>query len=95
MEGFFQRLLSIDVGTGQVQVETLDPELLQTTLGGKGLATHLLLERNPTGVDPLSARNHLLFALGPATDTPVWGRRVARDRRCARVAPSGRSHPRL
>ncbi|MBS3779451.1 MAG: aldehyde ferredoxin oxidoreductase family protein [Desulfovermiculus sp.] len=73
MDGFFQRLLSIDVGTGQVQEETLDITLLETTLGGKGLAAHLLLERNPPGIDPLSPENHLLFALGPATDTPVWG----------------------
>lgn len=73
MYGFFQRMLTIDVSTGHVHQEHLNAELLQGTLGGKGLAAHLLLERNPTGVDPLSAENHLLFALGPATDTPIWG----------------------
>ncbi len=73
MPGYFQRMLTIDVGTGQAREEPLDLGLLQSTLGGKGLAAHLLLERNPEGVDPLSAENHLLFAQGPASDTPVWG----------------------
>ncbi|MFP4258997.1 MAG: aldehyde ferredoxin oxidoreductase family protein [Desulfovermiculus sp.] len=73
MHGFFQRMLTIDVGTKHVRQEDLDAELFKTTLGGKGLAARLLLERNPAGVDPLSAENHLLFALGPATDTPIWG----------------------
>jgi aldehyde:ferredoxin oxidoreductase len=73
MDGFFQRILTIDVSTGKSKEEPLEPHILQTTLGGKGLAAHLLLERNPVGVDPLAPENHLLFALGPVTDTPIWG----------------------
>lgn len=73
MHGFFQRVLNIDVGRQSYELEDLPEELLTTTLGGKGLATQLLLKRNPPGVDPLSPENNLIFALGPVTDTPIWG----------------------
>jgi hypothetical protein len=41
-----------------VRVDGLPDELLRKTMGGKGLATHLLLEHNPPRVDPLSPANH-------------------------------------
>jgi aldehyde:ferredoxin oxidoreductase len=46
---------------------------LRQYLGGKGLATHLLLERNPAGVDPLAPENNVIFTLGPATDSRIYG----------------------
>jgi len=73
MKGFFGRYLLIDVGSFRWDVVPLDEALLRRCLGGKGLATRLLLERNPPGVDPLSPDNHLVFALGPASDTAVYG----------------------
>jgi aldehyde:ferredoxin oxidoreductase len=42
-------------------------------LGGKGLATHFLLQHDPPQVDPLSPENHLIIATGPVTDTAIWG----------------------
>ncbi|MGQ9669279.1 MAG: aldehyde ferredoxin oxidoreductase family protein [Desulfosoma sp.] len=73
MQGFFGRYLMVDVGARRWEVVPLDQERLRRTLGGKGLATQLLLEKNPAGVDPLSAENHLIFALGPASDTAIYG----------------------
>ena len=73
MFGFHKRLLKIDLNEMTSASEELPDELLGQTLGGKGLGTHLLLEHNPPGVDPLSADNRLIFALGPVTDTTVWG----------------------
>ena len=73
MHGFFKRLLHVDVTTQTSEVETISDELLHKSLGGKGLATRLLLERNPQGVDPLSRENFLILALGPVTDTLIWG----------------------
>jgi aldehyde:ferredoxin oxidoreductase len=73
MKGFFNRILVADV-TGQTfKVEATDDGVLRRFLGGKGLATHLLLERNPAGVDPLSPENHLILATGPVSGTSVWG----------------------
>ena len=73
MNGFFHRVLEIDVGRRTWQEEALSDETLRLFLGGKGLGTHLLLTHNPPGVDPLSPNNRLILALGPATDTPLPG----------------------
>ncbi|MEJ5349597.1 MAG: aldehyde ferredoxin oxidoreductase family protein [Desulfosoma sp.] len=73
MQGFFGRYLMVDVGARRWEAVPLERERLRRTLGGKGLATQLLLEKNPAGVDPLSAENHLIFALGPVSDTAIYG----------------------
>ncbi|MCG8563748.1 MAG: aldehyde ferredoxin oxidoreductase family protein, partial [Desulfobacterales bacterium] len=73
MKGFFNKLLSIDVGDQNVQDQPLEAELLGSFLGGKGLGTQLLLHHNPPGVDPLAPENRLIFGLGPASDSPVYG----------------------
>ncbi|RTZ94108.1 MAG: aldehyde:ferredoxin oxidoreductase, partial [Deltaproteobacteria bacterium] len=73
MKGFFNRLLRIDLGKKTYRTEPIPDEVLEKTLGGKGLGTHLLLENNPPGVDPLSPENRFIVALGPVTDTAVPG----------------------
>lgn len=73
MQGFFNRLLDIDLNTKSGQIIELPDEVLAETLGGKGLAIRLLLKDNPPGVDPLSPENRLIFATGPLTGTPIWG----------------------
>ncbi len=73
MEGFFSKALHIDLSNQTHTVETIDDSVFQRYLGGKGLATHLLLRENPPGVDPFSEDNRLILALGSATDTPVPG----------------------
>ncbi len=73
MYGFHKRLLTIDLSGKCFHITSLSDELLLRTLGGKGLATHLLLEHNPPGVEPLAPENRLIFALGPVTHTSVWG----------------------
>ncbi len=73
MDGFFQRSLLIDLSAQEYCVKPLEEALLARYLGGKGLATHLLLQHNPAGVDPFASENHLILAPGPATDSPVYG----------------------
>jgi len=73
MKGFFNRILIIDVTGRTTREEPVGDDILKRYLGGKGLATHLLLEHNPPGVDPLSAESHLVVGLGPLTDSPVYG----------------------
>ncbi len=73
MYGFYNALLRIDVTTLSFERETLEDELLTKYLGGKGLATHLLLQFNPPGVDPLGPDNHLIFTTGPIAATKIWG----------------------
>jgi len=73
MHGFFNQLLKIDLSNRTSDIIALSDDLLKKTLGGKGLATHLLLEHNPPGVDPLGPDNHLILACGPANGTSIWG----------------------
>lgn len=73
MKGFFQQLLNIDLSNQAFEVESLDEDLTARYMGGKGLATHLLLKKNPAGVDPFDPENVFILSLGPVTDTAVYG----------------------
>ncbi len=73
MHGFFNMVLRINLSQRSFDLKIVPDDILRSRLGGKGLATHLLLEHNPPGVDPLAPENHLIFAIGPATGTSVWG----------------------
>ncbi len=73
MHGFYNVVLHVDVTAQTSEPLKITDEQAGRFLGGKGLATHLLLNHNPAGVDPLSPENHLIFAIGPATGTRVWG----------------------
>jgi len=73
MNGFYGRILKIDLTAGQFTIETADEALYRKYLGGKGLASYLLHELNPAGVDPLAPENNLIFATGPVGGTRIWG----------------------
>ncbi|MCB2168541.1 MAG: aldehyde ferredoxin oxidoreductase family protein [Deltaproteobacteria bacterium] len=73
MKGYFKKILMINLTDQTYRDESVDESIYRDYLGGKGLATHLLLKKNKPGVDPLSPDNHLIFALGPMNDTRIWG----------------------
>jgi aldehyde:ferredoxin oxidoreductase len=73
MKGVFGRVLNIDLEQKNFSAERISDEIYKNFLGGKGLATCLLLEKNRPGVDPFSPQNHVVIAVGPACDTNVWG----------------------
>lgn len=73
MHGFYNRILTINLSEQSFLIETVDEEIYRTYLGGKGLASYLLFDRNPEGVEPLSPENHLIFATGPVSQSSVWG----------------------
>jgi aldehyde:ferredoxin oxidoreductase len=73
MKGFFNRVLLIDVGDQSSQVLEMSDQEFEQGLGGKGIATRLLLQHNPPKIDPLSPENHLIIAGGPVTDTAIYG----------------------
>lgn len=73
MHGAFGRILKIDLERGVGTPEPLDAQLCTDFLGGKGIASHLLLQANPPGVDPLSKDNRVIFATGFAAGTKLWG----------------------
>jgi len=73
MFGFYNRILTIDLTDKTFELEQISDDLLEQTLDGKGLATHLLLKKNPPGVDPLSPENHLISATGQFCQSRIWG----------------------
>jgi aldehyde:ferredoxin oxidoreductase len=73
MDGFYGRILKVDLTDRHWRIEAIGDDVLKTYLGGKGIGTYLLYENNPAGVDPLAPENCLIFATGPATGSPVWG----------------------
>jgi aldehyde:ferredoxin oxidoreductase len=73
MFGFYGRIITLDLSRKTAAIERLPDTIYAEFLGGKGLATHLLLERNQQGVDPLSPANHLIIATGPFCQSRIWG----------------------
>ena len=54
MFGYYNRIITINLTDESTTIEPITDQVLTECFGGKGLATHLLLERNKPGVDPLS-----------------------------------------
>jgi aldehyde:ferredoxin oxidoreductase len=66
-------MLLVDLAARTATIEPLSDDLLAVWLGGKGLASKLLMDLNPAGIDPMSPENHLIFATGPFCGTNMWG----------------------
>ncbi|HMK42515.1 MAG TPA: aldehyde ferredoxin oxidoreductase N-terminal domain-containing protein, partial [Dissulfurispiraceae bacterium] len=73
MKGFYNRYLLVDVTNGSSSVEPLSDEVLRAYLGGKGLATWLLIKHQPPRIDPFSSENPLIIGTGPANGSPIFG----------------------
>lgn len=74
--GYCDRILCLNLSSGQYDMEPLPETAMPLVLGGKGLGAWLLYREQPPGVDPLSPENHLIFHSGPLTGTaaPTAGR---------------------
>lgn len=66
MKGFSNTCLTIDLNNRRSQVRDIEDRVYIAWLGGKGLATYLLLRRLNPKTDPLSENNVLIFAPGIA-----------------------------
>lgn len=73
MWSFYGRILVVDLTEQRYRISPVSDRILSTYLGGKGLASHLLLTHAPGGAAPLSPENCLIFATGPMTNSLVWG----------------------
>lgn len=73
MKGFFGKFLIIDLDKKKWYPEKISDSELSFSLGGKGLASELLLKYQPAGIHPSSSENPLIFAVGPVTDTYLYG----------------------
>ena len=73
MKGFHNKVLHINLSQRSFEEQPVGDQIYTKLLGGKGLATHLLLENAKPGLAPLSEDNVIIFATGPTTDTRIFG----------------------
>jgi aldehyde:ferredoxin oxidoreductase len=66
-------ILKVNLSTGEVSEEQFDREFYLHYLGGNGLIAKLISDNVSPSVAPLEPENAIVFAVGPLTDTPVWG----------------------
>ncbi len=73
---YCDRILRVDLTSGEIENTSLPADAMPLILGGKGLGAWLLYHEQPGGVAPLSPENHLIFHNGPLTGTtaPTAGR---------------------
>ncbi len=69
MLGYAGTILYVDLTTGKTRTEKLNEEVAKKYIGGIGLGMQLYLSNSKGGVDPLSAENPLVLALGPVSGT--------------------------
>src|SRR5512137_2416917 len=67
---FVGQILRVNLTSGVLRTEELDPNWARQTLGGAGLATRYLFELTRPGIDPLGPENVLIFMTGALTGTP-------------------------
>jgi aldehyde:ferredoxin oxidoreductase len=70
VRGWAGRLLRVDLSSGRYWIQDIDPSILMSFVGGRGLAVKLLWDELRPGVDPLSPLNKLVIAAGPLTGYP-------------------------
>jgi aldehyde:ferredoxin oxidoreductase len=69
MNGWTGRALRVDLTEEKYHVESLDPELLNKFIGGRGLGTKILFDEIDPNIDPLAPENKLIFVSGPLVGT--------------------------
>ena len=73
MEGFFRRLLRIDLSKQSWVWETIPGNLIEDYLGGKGIGTLLLSQEAPPGIDSSDPQTPIIFSNGCFADLPIYG----------------------
>ena len=71
MNGYFGKLLRVNLTTGEVRVDPVDPKTSMDFIGGRGLGTKLFYDEVGPLVEPLSIDNKLFFMTGPLTGAAV------------------------
>jgi aldehyde:ferredoxin oxidoreductase len=78
MFGYMGKILRVDLSSGRISSEEIDPQVAQTFIGGSGFATKAIYEEVKAETDALGGDNRLVFMTGPVTGTrfPTSGRFV-------------------
>ncbi|MHB8916704.1 MAG: aldehyde ferredoxin oxidoreductase family protein [Desulfocucumaceae bacterium] len=71
MYGYTGRIALVDLGTGRARQIEIGEHDYRLFIGGRGLASKLLIDLLPPGVEPLGAENVVIFSVGPFNGTLV------------------------
>ena len=71
--GYWGRLMRVDLSSGAISVEEQDEKFYRRYFGGWGIVAHYLLREVPVGCDPLGPENVLVFAASVLTGTAIPG----------------------
>jgi len=76
MFGYMGKILRVNLTSGKITTEDIDPQIAQEYIGGAGYATKILYDEVPAKTDPLGPDNKLILMTGPVTGTrfPTSGR---------------------
>ena len=72
-KGYAGRLLRVDLSTGQMSDEAVDPATMRKFVGGTGLGAKILYDEVPPGVEWNDPRNRFIVGSGPLGGTRVMG----------------------
>ena len=64
MFGYWGKVLRIDLTKRNYKIENVPESVWKKLLGGSAFGAKVLLEETPPNVDPLSAKNKIIFAVG-------------------------------
>ena len=73
MKGVFGRYLDVDLTRGTLSDYPVPDSWYSAYLGGRGVATRILLQETRGGEDPLGEGNVLVFATGPFQGLSIPG----------------------
>ena len=71
MCGSNEKILRINLTTGEIAIEIIDPDFYRLYPGGKALAGYFLLNEIPANTDPFAPENVLVIANGLLTGAPL------------------------
>src|SRR3990170_1351728 len=69
MKGWVGKILRVNLTNKTTKVEDLNQSLAKDYIGGRGLASKILLDEVDPKVNPLDSKNKLIFMTGPLTGT--------------------------
>lgn len=73
LNGYWLKLLRVDLTRGKVSSEQLDTETMRQYIGGIGLATKLIYDEVSGGADALGPENKVVFSVGPLQGIELSG----------------------
>jgi len=71
--GYWQKLLRVDLTNKKTSVESIAEEDLKRFIGGAGLAAEILRREVPAKIDPYDPKNLVIFGTGPFQGPPIAG----------------------